>query len=312
MTLPRLSPMLAVSWEAPFDSDEWLFDAKYDGVRALVSVDSGGVDVRSRAGNDMTHSYPELTALLEVGPGTILDGEIIAYDDAGIPSFERLQGRMHRSGPSTIPITFLVFDLLASEGKLRLEEPIEDRLERLRQIDLPTPCEISLSIVADGTALHAATAERGMEGIVAKRLGSRYRPGERSPDWRKIPHVLRTRAVVGGYTESEGAGAFGALLLGMWTADRLRFVGSVGTGYDQAGATAIRAALDQMTLVASPFADDPAIPTASFVYPHLVAEIAFKQWTAAGRLRAPSFKGISDRQPETVTWEAEGPNSLLP
>ena len=302
--------MLAVSWGAPFDSDEWLFDAKYDGVRAIVSVDTSGVDVRSRTGNDMTHSYPELTALLEVGPGTILDGEIIAYDDLGIPSFERLQGRMHRSGPSTIPITFLVFDLLASGGQLRLEEPIEDRIERLRQIDLPTPCETSLSIVGDGAALYAATAERGMEGIVAKRLESRYRPGERSSDWRKIPHIQRTRAVVGGFTESDGAGAFGALLLGMWTGDRLRFVGSVGTGFDQAAASAIREALDQITLHASPFVDDQAIPTASFVFPHLVAEIAFKQWTAAGRLRAPSFKGISDRQTETVTWEAEGPDSI--
>ncbi len=144
---------------------------------------------------------------------------------------------------------------------------------------------------------------------MAKRYGSTYRPGARSPNWRKIPHIHRTRAVVGGFTESEGTrtGVFGALLLGLWDGDRLRYVGSVGTGFDDASARAIRSALDEMVTGESPFHEDEAIPVGTLVHPHLVAEIAYKQWTRAGRLRAPSFKGFSDRPHESATWAEEGP-----
>ena len=310
MTLPLYSPMLAVTWDRPFDDDEWIFEAKLDGVRALVNIEDGSVRIRSRAGNDMTDSYPDLDGLATLPAGTILDGEIIAYDDDGRPSFERLQGRMHHRGPSSINISLVAFDLLALDGRLLIDEPIEVRLDRLSSIDLPTPVEQSLQISGSGIALFEAAAEHDLEGIVAKRLGSQYRPGERSPHWRKIPHIRRTRAVVVGFTESERirAGGFGALLLGMWEGSSLRFVGSVGTGFDRASAQAIREALEQMKSDQSPLADDPAIPQAAFVHPHLVAEIAFKQWTSAGRLRAPSFKGFSDRPHEEITWAAEGPD----
>lgn len=309
MTLPRFAPMLAVPWNEPFDDPRWGFEAKLDGVRAIATVSDGSLRLRSRAGNDMTGTYPELGALGGLPDGTVLDGEVIAYDEEGVPSFERLQGRKQHQGPSPVAIGLVAFDLLADRGEVVIDQPLERRLERLATLDLPEPVVASQLIVESGVALFEAAAEAGLEGVVAKRLGSLYRPGARSADWRKIPHVRRTRAVVGGFTESEGirAGGFGALLLGAWEGDRLRYVGSVGTGFDHASARAIRQALEQMTTTASPFDDDPAIPAGSFVHPHLVAEIEFKQWTRAGRLRAPSFKGFSDRSAEDVLWDQDGP-----
>ena len=300
--------MLAVAWDKPFDDDGWSFEAKYDGVRAVVTIDDSSVRITSRTGNDMTGSYPELQALSGTGDGTVLDGEIIAFDDDGVPSFERLQSRMHRTGPSSVPISFIPFDLLALRGESIIARPLEHRTGLLGQLDLEGPVKPSAIVAGTGTALFAATLENGFEGIVAKRYGSPYRPGERSPHWRKIPHILRTRGVVGGFTVSERtrAGGFSSLLLGMWDGEALRFIGAVGTGFDFASAVAIRGALDQMAADESPFAADPAIPEATFVHPHLVAEIAFKQWTSAGRLRAPSFKGFSDRSHEDVTWASEG------
>lgn len=311
MTVPRFSPMLAVSWEEPFDDARWGFEAKLDGVRAIATIAGGSVRLRSRAGNDMTGTYPELAGLAQLPDGTVLDGEIIAYDDDGVPSFERLQGRMHHEGPSPVPIGMVAFDVLAESGQVVVDEALEQRLDRLAGLELPEPIVASQLILESGIALFEAASGAGLEGVVAKRLGSVYRPGVRSPDWRKIPHVRRTRAVVGGFTESEGirAGGFGALLLGAWDGERLRYVGSVGTGFDHASARAIREALEQMKTDQSPFVDDPAIPVGSFVHPHLVAEIAFKQWTKAGRLRAPSFKGFSDRAADEVTWEDDGPGS---
>ena len=301
--------MLAVAWERPFDDDGWGFEPKLDGVRAIATIHHGEVALRSRAGNDMTASYPELAGLRSLAPATVLDGEIIAYDDSGRPSFERLQGRIHCSGASSIAVSYVVFDVLADSGSTLINEPLETRLEHLEALSLPDPVVRSTMIRGAGIALFEAAAERGLEGIVAKRFASPYRPGERSPQWRKIPHVRRTRAVVGGFTESDGirTGMFGALLLGVWDGPALRYVGSVGTGFDQATAKAIRDALDQMATGESPFADDSTLPQGRFVHPHLVAEIAFKEWTAAGRLRAPSFKGFSDRPHEEVTWTAEGP-----
>jgi bifunctional non-homologous end joining protein LigD len=153
--------------------------------------------------------------------------------------------------------------------------------------------------------------ERGMEGLVAKRLGSRYRPGQRSADWRKVPSLVSTRAVVAGYTPGSGgrSATFGGLLLGLWDGDRLRFIGSVGTGFDDAALRAIRAALDELRTERSPFSLDASLPAeAVWVEPRLVAVVQFREWTEAGRLRAPVFKGFSDESVASITWEEEGPD----
>jgi bifunctional non-homologous end joining protein LigD len=151
--------------------------------------------------------------------------------------------------------------------------------------------------------------DRGLEGMVAKRIGSEYRPGVRSPDWRKIHNLHTVRALVGGYTPGERGRSrtFGALLLGLRDGDKLRWIGAVGTGFSDMALASIRAGLDQNRRAASPFHPDSEIPSATWVEPYLVAAVEYSAWTGAGRLRRPVFKGFTDDDPETITWEAEGP-----
>ena len=315
MRLPHFEPMLASPWPAPFTDPGWLFEMKWDGVRAVLAWDGEQPVLYSRTGREVTGSYPELAGFAPGRP-CVLDGEIVAFDEQGRPSFPSLQKRIGIGGGMLAtqaaranPISYVVFDLLFDGEDLR-NRPIEQRLERLGALNLPAPLVGSAVVETEGEALFAAVAERGLEGIVAKRLGSRYRPGERSPDWRKIPHVRVVRAVVGGFTPGGGGrtGTFGSLALGLWEGTRLRWIGSVGTGFDDVALRAIRAALDEMTVTESPFEKDSDLPAGTtWVVPHLVARVEFKEWTTAGRLRAPSFKGFLADPAEEQTWEAEGP-----
>ncbi|MDJ0925610.1 MAG: non-homologous end-joining DNA ligase [Acidimicrobiia bacterium] len=304
--------MLATPWAGPFVDDEWLFELKWDGVRGLLTVDDRGARLYSRAGNDMTGRYPELVRG-SLPADVVVDGEIVALDDNGLPSFERLQGRMNlaKAGQRRIPVpvSFVAFDLLHAKTAL-IDRPLEERLERLNQLEFPGGFVIPDRFAGDPHPIWDFVAERGLEGIVAKRLGSRYQPGVRSGDWRKISRVLRTRAIVGGFTAGTGgrADTFGSLLLGLWTDDGLRWIGAVGTGFDDAALLAIRAALDEMIIADAPFIPDPELPTsARWVDPSLVAVVEIKQWTRAGRMRAPVFKGFSDHSTRSVTWDSEGP-----
>ena len=314
MTVPRLEPMLATPWSAAFSDSGWMFEVKWDGVRALLTWD-GSVSLRSRSGRDITAVYPEMGGFSHSGP-CVLDGEIVAFDEVGRPSFADLQRRMNLAGKikvaeavRAVPVTYVAFDLLY-DGQDVTAWPIEQRLQRLASIELPAPLVRSEVVETDGEALFAAVVGEGLEGIVAKRHGSLYRPGVRSPDWRKVPHLRAVRAVVGGFTSGDGGrtGTFGSLLLGLWAGERLRWIGSVGTGFDDASLRAIRSALDEMTVDGCPFDSVAELPADStWVAPHLVARVEFKEWTKAGRLRAPSFKGFVPDPEEEVTWEAEGP-----
>ena len=308
----KYPPMLAVGWERPFDDPGWWFEPKLDGVRAIVEATTTGVVVWSRSGRVVTETYPELGSL--AGRPMVLDGEIVAFDDRGRPSFERLQSRIHatgtraREGATSQPVHLVAFDLLELDTRPIVDAPLETRIEQLQQIELAEPAVPSDPIPEHGLALFDAVAHRGLEGIMAKRLGSKYRPGARSPDWRKIPYIRRTQAVVGGFTPGQGrrAGGFGALLVGLWDGDRLRWCGGVGTGFNDETMRSIRAALDQMRRTTCPFHPDEGLPRdAMWVEPHLVAEVAFKEWTSVGRMRAPSFKGFSDRPHTEITHDAE-------
>lgn len=274
------------------------------------------MQIRSRAGNDLADRYPELLDV-RLPPDTVLDGEIVALDEAGHPSFQRLQGRMSRGhvGGSVDPepITYVVFDLL-HRGESLVGLPIEERIAQLAELKLPVPIVMGDRFQGDFKAIWDFVVHHDLEGIVAKRSGSRYQVGKRSPDWRKIGHFKQLRAVVGGFTAGIGARAstFGSLLLGLWTGAGLQWIGAVGSGFDDASLNAIRAALGEMTVTESPFHTDPDIPQGStWVRPQLVAMVRYKQWTAAGRVRAPSFQGFTDSPVEAVTLEAEGPHPSL-
>jgi len=309
--------MLASRWPEPFVDAQWAYELKWDGVRALFSWDGTRAIVRSRAGNDATARYPELRAPAGAMP-IVLDGEIVAFDETGTPSFELLQQRMNLASPSlvaeavtSVPISYVVFDILFA-GEPLLDVAIEDRLDRLDGIDLDPPMVRSQTLRGDPSPLWDFVRERSLEGVVAKRLGSIYRPGHRSADWRKITMFRQLRAVVGGFTEGEGGrrGSFGSLLLGLWHEGRLRWIGAVGSGFGDRALAAIRAALDEMATDESPFVGAPAVPgRVTFVAPRLVALVQYKEWTTAGRLRAPSFKGFTDDDVASVTWEDEGPPS---
>lgn len=309
--------MLAVRRKEPFSDPAWGFEVKWDGVRAVLSFDGSATTLRGRSGRDMTASYPELAAASLSRP-LILDGEIVALDSEGRPSFERLQRRMNLTSPAhvaaaggVVPIDYVVFDVLYDGGPV-IAEPWARRRSRLAALELPAGFTYVVPVDEDPTALWELVRSRGLEGIVAKRLESVYRPGERSADWQKIGAFRVARALVGGFTLGEGgrSGVFGALLLGLWAPGGLRWVGAVGSGFSDAALIAIRAALDEMTVDACPFVPTAGLPVATWVQPHLVALVQYKEWTAAGRLRAPSFRGFADDDPVSVTWETEGPDAV--
>jgi len=207
------------------------------------------------------------------------------------------------------PATYVAFDLLYLDEPV-VGRPWHERREMLESLEFEGAPMLLTPVEDDGSALWGAVTERRMEGMVGKLKTSTYQPGLRSPDWRKVPFIQRMRAVVGGYTQGERsrASTFGSLLMGLVDGERLRYIGSVGTGFNQQTLRAIKEAMDQMAQPESPFHPDREIPAGSvFINPDLVASIEYKEWTGPGRLRAPSFKGFSDDPWQEVTFEAEGP-----
>ncbi|MFH1105469.1 MAG: non-homologous end-joining DNA ligase [Actinomycetota bacterium] len=303
MILPRFEPMLATPWPAPFSDPAWWFEPKWDGIRGIIAWDGVTVSIRTRRGNEVADRYPELA--INLPAPCVLDGEIVSFDETGAPSFQVLQNRRAGSGTAS----FVVFDLLWHDGETLVDCPFEDRVGRLAGLDLPASFRRSEPVAADGAALWEAIVKRDLEGLVAKRAGSLYRPGLRSPDWRKIHHEHTARALVGGFTPGEGgrSGTFASLLLGQWDGRALRWIGAVGTGFDEAALRAVRAALDQMRRPTSPFHPDREMPEASWVEPSLVAAVGYRNWTDAGRLRFPVFKGFTDDDRAAITVENEGP-----
>jgi bifunctional non-homologous end joining protein LigD len=211
----------------------------------------------------------------------------------------------------SIPVSYVVFDQLHEPSGSMLASPLEHRIARLAALDLPVGF-VQSDRFSDAEALWRIVVERGIEGVVSKRRISVYRPGTRSPDWVKTIAFKSLRAVVGGFTEGEGGryGGFGALILGLGVGERLRWIGSVGSGFSETDVRAIRQALEEITVADSPFEHDSQMsPGITWVAPALVAVVQYKEWTAAGRLRGPSFKGFTDYPAEGITWESEGPEA---
>ena len=302
---------------APPHGAEWSHEIKWDGVRAVLARGDDGVALRSRTGREMATTYPELVKAAEaVAPAVILDGEIVTLSGDGLPSFELLQRRMNLRTASkvaeaveTVPVTYVVFDLLHHSGGSLLGVPFEQRLAHLDALDLPEAYVRSDSSI-EGGPLWDFVCERGLEGVVSKRRGSLYRPAVRSPDWIKSVAFKSLRAIVGGFTAGDGGrrDGFGALVLGLLVGERLRWIGSVGSGFSEREVRAIRRALDEMAVADSPFEPHPEMPAGiTWVAPELVAVVQYKEWTRAGRLRGPSFKGFTDEPAAAVTWGSEGP-----
>ena len=301
---------LATLAERPFSDPAWIYEIKYDGVRVLASRRGERVELYGRRGNDITARYPEVVRALRALPvaSFVIDGEVVALDDAGRPSFQRLQPRMGLTDPREIarlaverPAIGVFFDCLMLDDRDLRRLPVVDRKECLRLLVPPIgPVRFGDHVAEAGEAFFDLASEQRLEGIVAKRARSPY-AGSRTRDWIKIKCQRRQEFVIGGYTDPQGSrGHFGALHLGLYdgpaAAPRLVYVSKVGTGFDQAGLRAIWQKLRPLARATPPF-EAGSVPTGRghhWVEPRLVCEVRFTEWTDDGGLRHPTFMGLRD------------------
>ena len=327
-TVPR--PMKATAGALP-SGDDWLHEVKWDGMRLIVSVGDDGtghptVRLTSANGKDATASYPELAGLgAALGVrSAILDGEVVAFDDAGRPDFGRLQQRMHITDArqaaeraTAVPAVLLLFDLLALDGTDVCDLPLVERRRLLEDLVEPGPHWQVPPAYPDGQALLDAATERHLEGVVSKRRLSVYRPGTRTREWVKVKVRRRQEFVVGGWAPGEGGrgGRIGGLLVGYHDerapADGipgpLRYAGRVGSGLTEGEIAFLTDRFAPITTDQCPFEPPPPRTQtrgAIWVEPTVVVEVAFGEWTADGRLRHPVYAGRRDDvDPATVTAE---------
>lgn len=317
-----LRPMLAVAEALPPDDGAWAYEFKWDGMRVLARVDGGRLQLFSRNDNDLTHSFPELRGLGEAlgSHQTLLDGEVVVLDPGGRPSFSQLQHRIHTDSPASVrrmaavhPASLVLFDLLHLDGESLLDRSYDNRRQALEGLGLEgsswavTPSFTDI----EGAEILRVAVDAGMEGVVAKRRTSPYRPGRRSRDWIKVKHLRTQEVVIGGFTRGKGSrrADFGALVLGVPAMDsrKLTFVGKVGTGFTERDRAALLGRLERRTRTTSPF--DPALPPAlaretTWVSPNLVGEVHFGEWTPDGHLRHPVWRGLRpDKSPTEVRRE---------
>ncbi|MBI2912760.1 MAG: DNA ligase D [Chloroflexi bacterium] len=316
-----LAPMLASLTDKPFSDPRWLFEPKLDGVRAIALIKDGRVKLLSRRGLDATGQYPALAQELATQPERelALDGEIVALDKEGRPSFQLLQQRLNltreadiRRAEARIPVVYYVFDLLYLGGHELRGVPLVERKRLLESALLPTERVHLLEGFADeGEAAYEAAIAHGLEGIVAKQADSPYESGRRSHNWLKVKASLSDELVIGGYTPGQGSRAetFGALLLGYHDdAGRLVYAGNVGSGFDDRSLADLRQRLDAIRSDACPFHQAPPVKGAVWVRPEIVAEVKYAQITQDGRLRAPVFLRLRpDKPPPEVRREAVVP-----
>ncbi len=315
-----MRPMLATAAaDLPPGDGGWAYEMKWDGLRAVAYIAGGVVRLWSRTGRDITSAYPELQDMAAGvrAEQAVLDGEIVAFGGGEWPSFEAIQQRMNLSPAQSrllvaeVPVTYLAFDLLSLDGRPLLDEPYSERRARLEGLGLngrhwQTPPSFADAV---GPDVLAVSKQHGLEGVVAKRLSSRYEPGRRSQSWRKIKNVRRQEAVVGGWKPGEGGrvGQIGSLLIGVQGPGGLDYAGHVGTGFTQQTLAMLGRRLAQLRRDTSPFAT-PVPPeharAAVWAEPLLVVEVAFSQWTSEGRMRAASYKGLrNDKDPAEVVRE---------
>lgn len=297
------------------------YELKWDGVRAVGYIGGSRLRLLSRSDRDVAPSYPELADLAAATGGhtAVLDGEVVALDSAGRPSFGELQSRMHVADPNQArrlsaitPVTYLFFDLLVLDGRSLLGLPYRDRRELLEGMALRGPrWDTPPYFTGGGPEVLALSRVQGLEGVIAKRLASDYQPGRRSTDWIKVKNLRTQEVVLGGWKPGQGGRArtFGSLLLGVPGPAGLEYVGHVGTGFTDRVLTDLAARLRRLERPASPFVPG-AVPArdardAHWVNPSLVGEVVFGDWTRDGRLRHPSWRGLRpDKDPESVRRES--------
>ena len=323
-----IHPMLAESIEEPFDGEDWLFEIKWDGYRAIAFISDGKARLVSRNQNDLTPRYPELADLPRFikAKNAILDGEVVALDDEGRASFSLMQqrtgfrpGGKRAASNAGVPVLYYAFDLLYLDGYDWRRVPLESRKRKLESLlETGDGLRYSDHYEQRGKALFDIARQKGLEGILAKKRASFYEE-RRSREWLKIKITHRIECVVGGYTEPEGSRAhFGSLVLGLYDAKkRLVHVGQVGSGFDQKLLAEIWKTLQKLQTKKNPFFGEvEALRKVSFVKPELVAEVEYAEWTggtndgAGPKLRAPVFMGLrDDKDPKECLLEEAAPQA---
>jgi bifunctional non-homologous end joining protein LigD len=325
-----LRPMLASLIDAPLQDPQFVYEPKYDGIRAIVEIANGRARLWSRLGNEKTRQFPEIAAALEHWAasrtdGLVLDGEIVALDAHGEPAgFQQLQGRMHlehlgvsSSAPSPHGVAFIAFDLLREGSTDLRDRPLVERraaLERVYGRAQSPLLRLSEIVRGEGRELYRRAMDSGWEGVIAKRTDSKYRSGKRTPDWRKLKIVREQEFVVGGWTEPRDSRVyFGSLILGVYesshqppaTSHRLVYVGQVGTGFDERELARLMKLLKPLETKTCPFAETPQTnERPHWVKPKLVAQVKFTEWTNEGRLRHPVYLGLrDDKKPKDIRRE---------
>ena len=301
----RLKPMLANTAEAAFSHPDWLFEPKLDGYRVLAFVREGEATLLSRNGLDLTSRLPMVAGELQAQPEEdfVLDGEVVALDESGLPDFGLLQQSMGMERgavgppPTAVTLVYYPFDTLYLGGRDLRRVPLGERKRLLARMLIPAHHVRPVEYVdGEGEAFFQATGKLGLEGMVAKRRNSTYEPGTRSSSWLKVKAVQDQEFVVGGYTPGMGerSETFGALLVGYYEGKVLRYAGKVGSGFDKSTLVELNQVLTGLHRTRSPFAPDPELEKSDgrWVRPKLVARVKFAQWTADGRLRAPVFMGL--------------------
>lgn len=319
-----LVPMLTRLSALPSDDAHYAYEIKWDGIRAILYVEGGRVRIQSRNLLDITRQYPELRPLGEAlgARPAVLDGEIVALDENGRPSFERLQTRMGLVSDSAVrrvmketPVVYMLFDLLYLEGRNLMPLSYIERRENLAALKLSGPAwQTPAYHRGDGWTMLAASREKNLEGIIAKRLDSRYDPGKRSGAWLKVKNHQRQELVIGGWTPG-ARHAIGSLLVGYFdmTAEQaaqagryqhLIYAGGVGTGFTEATLNKLFTLLTPLRRETNPFSSKPPKPDAIFVEPKLVCEVQFTEWTQGHTMRHPAFKGLRmDKEATEVVRE---------
>ena len=297
--------MLATLSDKPFDDDDWLFEIKWDGYRGICTIDERGkMKLISRNGLDLLAKFPDMEDLAQAFSSVpiVVDGEIVSLDKKGRSDFQRLQ----YSGKERVALTYVAFDVLYADGQDLRKRPLDERkalLERL--IADETLVMYSKHIVGKGTKLYEQAKRNDLEGIIAKKRASTYQE-RRSRDWLKIKAQFEQEFVIGGWTEPKGSrSGFGALLLGVYEDKKLRYVGSVGTGFSSKLLGEIYARLQKLERKTSPFVNEViANAPVHFTKPELVAEVRFTEWTRERYLRQPAYLGLrEDKDPKEVVAE---------